>query len=111
MSRTWERIPEDVPYLDGERTIDFVIGEYDYSLTLRPLSPNKLLFADDKRTEDWIVEIVKTNGELLQLHGFAFCVPGAEYADCWFELEVGSVAKVTYWGDRTLLRTDKSKQA
>lgn len=111
MPVNWERVPEDIPFLVSDRTIEFTAEEYRYSLTLKALSPNKVLLETDEQTDDWIVEIVKTKGDLLQLHGFAFDVPSLELLDCWFELEVGSTSKITYWSDRVVLRTDKTRKA
>lgn len=111
MPFSWERIPEDVPYLERERSIKFAVGNYSYSLRLVPSSPTKIQFEANERTENWIVETVKRSRNRLSLRGFAFDVPGIKQKECWYELELGSVSKITFWGDRVILRIDETINA
>jgi hypothetical protein len=93
--------------LGAVRLISFVGPRGPYRISLpdcsSSLEDQSIFVIENGETSRWTVEVDETASGIRKLAGMTH-----EPSGLWFELYLGSPPEVNYWGDRTLVRTDKA---
>jgi len=89
------------------RTLSFVGPSGPYRISLQDdgssLEDQSLVVVTNGETSHWTIEVDESASGIRKLAGMT-----RDGSGLWFELWLGSVPEVQYWGDRRLVRADKA---
>lgn len=105
--KKWHRIPDDETAQFGNVSWKFEFPEGNYRLIVNQSEQNYATITYKETTEHWDIQFKEQKGSEFKLSGIALTTPEIMLEESyWFELLISSNPKITYWGDRVIIRTD-----
>ena len=114
MSDGWERLADEYRVFNEDKVFHFLGPKGAYSIKFFAEFQDRTgnyanwakVFKGQEEAE-WDITRKDRRGDVYKISGSADWIPEIVPDYCWYELEIGpDGAKITYWGDRVIIRTD-----